>query len=92
MVTHYRDGGFASRKLWLVLFSMALLSGVALSAKFIPGIDAVFPTLCGSVTALAALYIGGNTATKFVAGNHAVAIANGPNKAPPPPEEPAVGL
>ncbi len=89
MSTHYRDGGYGSRKLWLTVFAIAVLSGVALSAKFIPGIDSVFPTLCGAVTALAALYIGGNTATKYVAGNHAVALANTANPPTQPPEQPA---
>ncbi len=75
-----RDGGYASRKLWVTVFSMVLLSAVCLSAKFIPALDGVYSTLCGAVTALAAIYVGGNTASKFVISKHA---ATEPKDTPP---------
>lgn len=67
MTFRKQDGGYASRKLWVTLFSMVLLGLVALSAKFIPALDGVYATFAGSVVALAAIYVGGNTATKYVA-------------------------
>lgn len=61
-----QDGGYASRKLVLVGSSILLLVGVAcLSARF-QGIQAVYTTLCSTVSVLVATYCGANTLTRHI--------------------------
>ncbi len=61
MSSHKADGGYRSRKLWVTIFAMLLLAGVAVASGDIPAIVSLYPTLCGSITSLAAIYLGGNT-------------------------------
>lgn len=77
MFAHYKDGGFMSRKLWTTLFSMILLAAGALLCDKFPGMVSAYPSLCGAVVSLAAIYIGGNTATKWVVGR---SPGSGPDK------------
>jgi hypothetical protein len=66
------DGGFKSRKLWLVLFAMALNFGSFILLGKFPAIAAEYSTLVSSVVALVAVYTGGNAATKHITGKHIV--------------------
>lgn len=60
------DGGWASRKLHLVIFAMCLVTGVAIAAFWLTAIQTIYTTFCSAILALAALYIGGNSAVKWI--------------------------
>jgi hypothetical protein len=60
------DGGFKSRKLLVVLFSMVLVTGVAIAAGIYTNLTSVYPTLCTTVCTLAGLYLGANTITRHI--------------------------
>lgn len=82
MVLDPEDGGFKSRKLLLVLFSMMLI----FIASLIPSqfISANYPTLVGGIIALTTLYVGGNVASNMVIAKHAEASVPEPSKKKPP--------
>lgn len=64
------DNGFKSRKLLIVLFSQILVTAIAFMACKIPELGPIFNTFCGTIVSLAALYIGGNSALKYITGKN----------------------
>lgn len=60
------DGGAASRKLWLSVFTQVLIMIAALASTAIPSLQPLFSTLSGSLVGVLALYIGGNVGTRWV--------------------------
>jgi hypothetical protein len=63
-----KDGGYKSRKLWLVVWTQVLLVGAAGAACKCAAMVGLYPTLAGSLIAAAALFITGNVAAKHVLG------------------------
>lgn len=66
------DNGFKSRKLLIVLFSQTLVTAVAFMVWKIPELNPIFNTFCGTIVSLAALYIGGNSALKYITGKNLI--------------------
>jgi hypothetical protein len=61
-----KDGGVASRKLWLIIGAMGLcFAGAALAARW-PAFEPSYGTLVGGIVALASLYCGANLGHKWV--------------------------
>ncbi|SRR5216683_1362330 len=63
---HLADGGYASRKFWMVILTQTLLIGAAALSRPVPSIVALYPTLAGALVLACALYLGGNVAAKQV--------------------------
>lgn len=64
------DNGVKSRKLW---FSAGTSLLIALAALFVPA--ALFAEVVMGLVSICAIYVGGNTATRWVNGKHSVATA-----------------
>lgn len=60
------DGGFLSRKLLLAIFGMSLLTAVAFATCKFSFLSGVYSSLCGAVVSLFALYVGANSAVKYI--------------------------
>lgn len=60
------DGGAASRKLWVTIFTQVLLLVGAILAAIMPAVAPLFTLLSGSLVTCLGLYIGGNVATRWV--------------------------
>lgn len=58
-----------SRKLDLCVFSMLLMAGGFLLCGKFETLQANFPTFIGGVNAMYALYVGGNSAAKYIYSN-----------------------
>lgn len=63
-----KDGGLLSRKWILVLFAILVVTLMAFAAAKWAGVSAVYGTLCGTVSALVALYLGANSTVKTIMG------------------------
>jgi len=61
-----RGDGFKSRKLWLVVFSQALVIGFALTSTKLPALIPMFPTLAGTITGLVAIFCGANLGEQHI--------------------------
>lgn len=55
-----------SRKLDLCVFAMFLMAGGYLLSKESPLLQANFPTFVGGINGMYALYVGGNSASKYL--------------------------
>jgi hypothetical protein len=66
----FLDGGYKSRKLFVVMTGMLCVTAVALLSAFYPTIQTVYPTFCTAVTGLVALYLGANSALKYSYGKN----------------------
>jgi hypothetical protein len=89
---HLKDGGYKSRKFWLVVWTQAQIVGVAcLAAWKCPALVPMLPTIAGTLIGAAALFITGNVAAKQVLGKQFDVIVTSPEKAPKakPQEVPA---
>jgi hypothetical protein len=60
------DGGYASRKLWVALIGMALVTAGFILSGIYPVLAGSFPAMIGGISALAALYMTGNVAQNWV--------------------------
>jgi hypothetical protein len=72
------DQGFKSRKMWVIVLSLFLVAVVDLLSYKLPAISALYSTFCGTVVSLVTLYIGGNSAVKWMA----IKQSQGENSAP----------
>lgn len=80
------DGGYASRKYWLCIGSILLLTIVAVLAIWFPGIAAIYPELIGAVLGLTTLYCGSNVANTLVVSRAPAFTATAVAKLGKPPE------
>ena len=80
------DGGLTSRKLWLAVFGMLLLTGVAALTLKYAMLEAIYSSLATGILGLYALYSGANGAIKYFYSKNPVPPAP---EAPKPPEPPA---
>lgn len=65
-----------SRKLDLCVFSMLLMAGGFLLCGRFPTLQANFPAFIGGVNAIYALYVGGNSAAKYIYNKKAKETSN----------------
>jgi len=70
-----KDGGYKSRKLWITVFTMALISGVSILTAKYPAIVAVHSTLVGGLISCLALFLTGNVAASHLTGKNMIASA-----------------
>lgn len=70
-----KDGGWTSRKFWLVVWTQFLIAGLAaLAGKWAP-LAPLYPTAMGGLIGAAALFITGNVAAKHVIGKQFDVVA-----------------
>ena len=74
-----KDGGWLSRKLGVTLFSLSLVTLITLLVGKYQGLVPVYGTFCSTVVGLVSIYIGGNSALKWI-------YAKNSNKETPPKE------
>lgn len=79
------DGGNKSRKLWLVIFTQLLVTGMSMVAIKYHMIEGMYTTLVGGLISLAALYITGNVTNKHVVGKQILQANAGVEPAPVAP-------
>jgi hypothetical protein len=65
---HLKDGGFKSRKFWLVVWTQAQIVGFAACCGKWPSLATALPTVATALIAAAGLFITGNVAAKQVLG------------------------
>lgn len=76
------DGGFASRKLWLTVFTMAIIFVTGLIAACSEGFRSCVETIVGAELGCLAAYLSANVGTKHVLGK---ALGAQPDPEPRPP-------
>jgi len=57
---------FASRKLFVTLVAMVLVTAVAVASGWLPAIEGIYAIFVGAVTGIAGLYVTGNVGQKWV--------------------------
>lgn len=62
------DGGLASRKLWLAVFAMLVVTGLGALTLVSEAVVATLPSVTAAIVALYAAYVGANVSTKWVIG------------------------
>lgn len=69
------DGGFKSRKLlFAILTSLLIFGGGILAGKF-QWFGPHYETMIGGLIGVLTVYLTGNVGSRWIAGNHAVALA-----------------
>lgn len=82
-MAHHKDRGVLGTKFIMALIAMGICAvGFVATAPY-PVLSGAYPVLVGAINGLAALYMGGNAASQYVAAKH------GPKEvSAPAPEEP----
>jgi hypothetical protein len=62
------DNGFKSRKFFLTIGCIVVVTTVSLLGIWFPAIEAILPTFIGGVLGILGLYFGGNVGAKWVIG------------------------
>ncbi len=86
------DGGYTSRKYWLCVGAIALLTIVGVLTIWFPAIVAIYPELIGAVLGLVTIYCGVNVANTMVVSRAPAFTAQAVAKLDKPPvaeEKPA---
>jgi hypothetical protein len=79
---------FSSRKLFVTLVAMLLVTSVAVIAGYWPAIEGVYAIFVGAVTGIAGLYVTGNVGQRWVEGKTTKAsVSDGGVETPPKVEE-----
>lgn len=65
-----RDGSFGSRKFIMAIFSIILLTTLALTGIIYPAVAAILPTFVGGLLGILSLYFTGNVVNKYVVGKN----------------------
>lgn len=101
-----KDGGWASKKMWMTVLSMNLIVLVGVASAHWRALEANLATLIGGLTATLGLYFGSNVAHSAIIGKNCESLARAqnslnaaaaddpddPHKVPPePPSGPNAG-
>ena len=68
------DDGWGSRKLWLSVFSMILITSVGIACIKYPGILAIYSELVMGVLGILSVYAGGNAFNKWQAAKNSASF------------------
>ncbi len=70
-----KDGGYKSRKFWITIFTMGMITGTSLLATKYSGMASLYGTLVGGLVSCLALFLTGNVAQTHLMGRNIVATA-----------------